>query len=77
MILPDSLNNSVWPEKSQLSLLTYWSRDKMAAIFPQVITLLEAITWTNLEFSSDKFSGIHLRAILPEITQPPISKINM
>ena len=34
-------------------------------------------TWTNVDLSSVRFSGIHLRAILYEIPQPPFNKISL
>ena len=37
----------------------------------------QAITWTNVDLSSVRFSGIHLRAISQEIPQPSITKIHL
>ena len=34
-------------------------------------------TWTNIDLSSVRASGIHLRAISQEIPQPPITKISL
>ena len=40
------------------------------------IGLHQAITWTNVDFSSVKSSDIHLNTIAQEIPQPPITKIS-
>ena len=37
----------------------------------------QAITWTNVDLSSVRSSGIHLRAILQEIPQPSVTEINL
>ena len=40
----------------------------------------QAITWTNIDLSSGRSSGIHLSAILqeiPQIPKPPIAKISL
>ena len=39
--------------------------------------LHQAITWTNVDLSSARSSGIHLRAILQEIPQPSVTEISM
>ena len=36
-----------------------------------------AITWTNVDLSSVRSSGIHLRAISLEIPQPPFAKVSL
>ena len=35
------------------------------------------ITWTNVDLSSLRYSGIHLRSISQEISQPSITKISL
>ena len=35
----------------------------------------QAITWTNVDWSSVKSTDIHIRAISQEMPQPPITKI--
>ena len=37
----------------------------------------QAITWTNVDLSSGRSSGIHLRAILQELHQPPVTEISL
>ena len=37
----------------------------------------QAITWTNVDFSSFKSSDIHIRAISQEMPQPSITKIRL
>ena len=37
----------------------------------------QAITWTNVDFSSVRSIVIHLRTILQKIPQPPIIKISL
>ena len=37
----------------------------------------QAITWTNVDWSSVKFSDIHIRAISQEMPQPSITKIHL
>ena len=37
----------------------------------------QAITWTNIDLSSVRCSGIHLRAISSEIPQPPFTKVSL
>ena len=37
----------------------------------------QSITWTNVGLSSVRSSGMHLRAILQEISQPPINIISL
>ena len=39
--------------------------------------LLQAITWTNVEFSSFKSSDIHIGAVSQEMPQPSITKIRL
>ena len=38
---------------------------------------IQAITWTNFDLSSVRITGVHLRAILREIPQPPVTKISL
>ena len=37
----------------------------------------QAITWTNVDWSSVKFSDIHIRAISQEVPQPSVTKIHL
>ena len=37
----------------------------------------QAITWTNVDFSSLRSSDVHLRAILFQISQPSVTKISL
>ena len=37
----------------------------------------QAITWTNIDLSSVRSSGIHLSAILQEIPQPSVTEISL
>ena len=37
----------------------------------------QAITWINVDLSSVRFSGIHLRSILQEITQSSVTEISL
>ena len=37
----------------------------------------QTITWTNVDLSSVRSSGIHLSAILKEIPQPSVTEINL
>ena len=37
----------------------------------------QAITWTNVDFSSIKSCGVHVRTISQEIPQPSITKISL
>ena len=39
--------------------------------------LHQAITWTNVELSSARSSGIHLRSIPQEIPQPSVTEISL
>ena len=37
----------------------------------------QAITWTNVDLSSVRSSGIHLRAILQDMSQPSVTEISL
>ena len=58
--------NSLWPSDA---ICQHWLRQWLVAWRHQ------AITWTNVDWSSVKSSDIHIRAISKEMTQPSITKI--
>ena len=54
-----------------INLGQHWLREWLVAWCHQ------AITWTNVDLSSVRSSGIHLRAILQEIPQPSVNEISL
>ena len=54
-----------------IDLGQHWLRQWLVAWWHQ------AITWTNVDLWSVRSIGIHLRAILQKIPQPPIIKISL
>ena len=62
---PLQIHGIHWPMKYFNSLLpsdSIW-RHKSGSIMVQVMVWRQAITWTNIDLSLVRFSGIHLRAI--------------
>ena len=62
------LINSLWPSD------TIW-RQRSGSTLTQVMAWCQAITWTNVDWSSAKSSDSHIRAISQQIPQPSITKI--
>ena len=58
--------NSLWPSD------TIWRHKSGSKLARH-----QAITWTNVDLSSGRSSGIHLRAILQELPQPPVTEISL
>ena len=54
-----------------INLVQHWLRSWLAAWRHQ------AITWTNVDLSLVRSSGIHLSAILQEIPQPSVTEISL
>ena len=54
-----------------INLGQHWLRQWLVAWWHQ------AITWTNIDLSSVRSSGIHLRANLEEIPQPSVTEISL
>ena len=68
---PYGFINSLWPSD------TIW-RQISGSTLAQVMGCCwrhPAITWTNVDLSSVKFSDIHIRAISQEMPRPSITKI--
>ena len=60
-------SDAIWRHKSGSTLAQVW----LAAWRHQ------AITWTNVDLSSVRSSGIHQRAISWEIPQPPFTQVSL
>ena len=61
------LFNSMWPSD------TIWRHKSGSTVAWQH----QAITWTNVDLSWVRSSGLHLRAILQETPQPSVTKISL
>ena len=61
--------DSLWP-----SIAIWWHRTWLTWL---VAWRHQPITWTDVDLSSVRSSGSHLRAILQQIPQPSINRISM
>ena len=72
LLCPSELNHCcLLTPYGDINLGQHWLRLWLAAWRHQ------AITWTNVDLSSVRSTGIHLRAILQEIPQPSVSEISL
>ena len=65
--------NSLWPSD------TLW-RQRSGSTLAQVMVVAwrhQAITWTNVDWSSVKSSDIHIRTISQEMPEPSITKVRL
>ena len=65
--------NSLWPRD------TIWRHKSESTLAQAMACCLthQAITWTYVDLSSVRSSGIHLRAILQEVPQPSVTEISL
>ena len=69
---PLLLFNTLWPSDA------IWQQRSWSTLAQVMACCLhQAITWTNVDLSSVRSSGIHLRAISLEIPQPPFIKVSL
>ena len=79
VLILNSTIQDVWRVKrSKSSALTGHMTSEIRSTLAQVMAQRhQAITWTNVDWSSVRFSDIHQRAMSRAIPQPSISKISM
>ena len=68
--------NSLWPNDA---IWQHRSRSTLVQVMAWCLHAWrhQAITWTNVDWSSAKSNDIHIRAISQEMPQPPITEIRL